>query len=205
MADEGKEISVEGDNMKSENNVSMGDNTSIGPIRRKRNRNSKIECKLCYKTMRSDNLQQHMKRKDHIQHGLSVITNKLSKKGRMICYICKDEIQTNIVDVRIVLGRAQTNAAHAKRNVSETCTMFEDARDDLLDAESTFMVAQANVTSQRKNFTDIYSIFKDTQKVISQRKKFTDIHSIFKNTQKLLSDAESTFAVTQTNVISRRK
>ena len=54
---------IEGDDVKDEisGSVEVSFRTNIGPIRRKSNRNKKVECKVCFKTMRIDNLKRHMK------------------------------------------------------------------------------------------------------------------------------------------------
>ena len=74
--------------------------TNFGHIKRKHNRDKRVECKICFKFIRSDNINRHMKRKSHIQHGLTATANKkISKKGRIekICDMYKDEILTMLL------------------------------------------------------------------------------------------------------------
>ena len=41
--------------------ISIMVNTNFGPIKRKGNRNKKVECKICLKTMQANHLSRHMK------------------------------------------------------------------------------------------------------------------------------------------------
>ena len=115
MASDKKEIYVGGDDVKEEVDVSELSNsdvivkgevstdiivkdevfsdvsmssTNFGPIRRKRQNGLKnVECKICMKTMRSDTLKRHMKRKDH--NGL---TGTASKKVTHPLPINKEDV-----------------------------------------------------------------------------------------------------------------
>ena len=176
MVSEKQEIYVQGGNDVSSNLDASTDevaksSVNFGPIKRRGDRHRKIECNTCFKIFHNkSNLNWHMKRKTHIQCGLTATANrKISKKGRIekICDMCKDDILMNAVDACIVLVRAQTNVDNTKKNITEICTTFEDAQDHLIDAERTFAVAQTNVISKRKNLTDIHVIFRDGQKILT--------------------------------------
>ena len=185
MADKKDEVSVEGGVVESENGDYSGEvvSTNFGPIRRRVRRI--VECGICFKTTSSSNLKQHMKRKNHIQHGMTATNNKkISKKEKMTCISCKDEILANIVNARTELGRAETNVANAQKNVTEIRTTFADARDNLIEAERTFQIAQTNVISNRTNCTDIHSIYKNAQKILSASE------ATLVDAQKCLWDAE---------------
>ena len=62
MADEQEVISVGGGEDSSGSvDISLSLKTNIGPIRRRGDRHKIVECKICFKSIRSDNLKRHMK------------------------------------------------------------------------------------------------------------------------------------------------
>ena len=85
MADEGKEISVEGNNMKSENGDYSDELvvTNFESIGGGANRHRIVKCSICFKTTRSDKLEQHMN-----QHLIVDVDEVLMKKH--LCSACSE-------------------------------------------------------------------------------------------------------------------